>query len=130
VDLSKQHLGEYIIDWNSVSWAPDGRQIGFSDPGRLCIKDLDSMQDECPLDNITPYNSYFVLNPVIWINDGEWLVFQATGHSPSGLCTIIYYYNFDAESVVQGETDRCSNEQIYWSPIPFPNWIENETLND
>ena len=66
----------------SATWSPNGEEIAYSNNGQICIFNLKTELDSCPLEDIPPYNTYFAASGDYpsWSADGNWLAFQATGH--------------------------------------------------
>jgi hypothetical protein len=50
-----QLITDKFLTSESVSWSPDGKEILFSDAGLLCIMNLETMIESCPLAEVRPY---------------------------------------------------------------------------
>jgi Tol biopolymer transport system component len=114
-------LLEITLGSESVSWSPDGRQIAFSNAGLLCIKNVETMAENCPLEDIKPYNEYFAafLEPPVWSGDAKWLAFRAF----DGRCDLVYFLALETNLVTSADFDCGSFSSlgpIYWSSAHLP----------
>jgi dipeptidyl aminopeptidase/acylaminoacyl peptidase len=118
-----QLLTDKFLTSESVSWSPDGKQIVFSDAGLLCIKNLETMAETCPLADVTPYNEYFASfgEPPVWSVDGTWLAFRAYNET----CDMVYFLELHTNLVVPSDLGcdiifESPIAPIYWVPAKFP----------
>ena len=102
----------------SLAWSPDGKQIAFSDAGLLCIKNLETMAETCPLADVAPYNDYFASfwEPPVWSPDGTWLAFLAYNE----VCDVLHFLELETNTVVPGDLG-C--DTVIWSPLAPIYWL-------
>lgn len=68
---------EYEV--TSVGWSSDGAQIAYINAGALCIRDMASETEHCPLQN-TAFQDQHTEEPsstLAWSSDNQWLAFYA-----------------------------------------------------
>lgn len=116
-------LADTFLTSVSISWSPDGEQIAFSDAGLLCLKNIETMSEICPLANIAPYNEYFASfsEPPVWSADSSWLAFRAY----NGRCNMVYFLELETNIVTPGDLGCDISlisplSQIYWLPGHLP----------
>lgn len=114
---TKQLIVDKWLGSESVSWSPDGQQIAFSS-GLLCTKNLGTMMESCPLENVAPYNEYFASfwEPPVWSADGTWLAFRAYNET----CDMVYFLELISNTVIPGDLN-C--DVILESPIAPMYWL-------
>jgi dipeptidyl aminopeptidase/acylaminoacyl peptidase len=102
----------------SIAWSADGSQIVFSDAGLLCIKNLETMVETCPLAGVAPYDDYFASfwEPPVWIAGSSWLAFQAF----TGTCDELFFLNLEDNTVTLGD---LSCKEITGSPLAPIYWL-------
>jgi Tol biopolymer transport system component len=98
-----------------AAWSPNGKKIAYSNHFQICILDVETLSEVCPLEDTPPYNGYFAVGgPPSWSADGEWLAFQATGHE-EGQCYKIYLLELSTNSVTPVDISTCGVDPFYWS---------------
>jgi hypothetical protein len=112
----------------SVSWSPDGKQILFADAGLLCIKNIETGVETCPLAEIAPYNEYYASysEPPIWLADSNWLAFRAH----NGTCYMVHFLEMETNIVIPGDLGCDVSlvsplSPIYWSSSNLPRFFDS-----
>ncbi len=100
----------------SAAWSPNGKQIAYSDGGQICILDIETLSEVCPLEDTAPYNGYLAMTiePPAWSADGNWLAFRATGHKEEQ-CYWLYVLELGPKTIMPADLDTCDTGPIYWS---------------
>ncbi len=119
-----QLFTDTFLSSESIAWSPDGKQVVYSDAGLLCIKDLETMTEICPLADVAPYNAYFASGwePPVWSADGNWLAFRAYNQT---CFNIVYFLDLETNAVIPGDLG-CDLSfgspiaPIYWLPGHLP----------
>jgi len=118
-----QILTDKFLTSESVSWSPDGKQIALWNEGLLCIKNLETMTEVCPLTNISPFDEFIVSFDTrpIWSADGDWAAFYAINMP----CMMIYFLELETNSAMPGDlgcdvTEISRSSPIYWSQADIP----------
>jgi TolB protein len=44
--------------YSSAAWSPNGEKIAYSKRGQICILDIETLSEVCPLEDMPPYNGY------------------------------------------------------------------------
>lgn len=100
----------------SAAWSPSGEKIAYSDGGQICILDIETLSELCPLEDTPPYNSYHAAigDVPAWSADENWLAFQATGHEASQ-CYRVYILQLRTKTVTAVDRSTCGVDPFYWS---------------
>ncbi|MCZ7672015.1 MAG: hypothetical protein M5U34_35265 [Chloroflexi bacterium] len=108
-----QILTDKFLTSESVSWSPDGKQIALWNEGLLCIKNLETMTEVCPLTNISPFDEFIVSFDTrpIWSADGDWAAFYAINMP----CMMIYFLELETNSAMPGDLG-CDVTEISEAP--------------
>ena len=122
-----QLLTDKFLMSESVSWSPDGQQIIYSDAGLLCIKNIETLVEFCPLADIPPHNEYFASfwEPPVWSTDGKWIAYLAY----DGTCDLVYFLELESKTVISGDLG-CEDflyspiAPIYWMPTNLPESLQ------
>jgi Tol biopolymer transport system component len=105
--------GSYYVFF--AAWSPNGEKIAYSNYAQICILDMTSLSEVCPLEDTPPYNGYFAIGgPPSWSADGNWLAFQATGHE-EGQCYRVYILELNTNRVTPVDLGTCGVDPFYWS---------------
>lgn len=115
-----QFLTDKIHVSLDLSWSPDGQQIVFVDNLTLCIKNLETGDESCPLPE--PYRGYIIdwyIRPV-WSPDMKWIAFSAY----NGTCNMLYFWELETNEVISAdfECDISSDFPFFsmvWSTADF-----------
>jgi TolB protein len=102
--------------YSSAAWSPNGEKIAYSKRGQICILDIETLSEVCPLEDMPPYNGYSAdtYEPPAWSADGNWLAFRATGHKEE-LCFLAYVLELDTNTVMPLDLDMGNAGPLYWS---------------
>lgn len=116
-------LADRYLTSESVSWSPEGKQIVFEAAGLLCIKNLETTTEICPLADVAPFNEYWVSSRTrpVWSPGGDWLSFRAN----NGTCNVVYFLELETNSIIPGDFG-CDISRItplspiYWLSADLP----------
>jgi hypothetical protein len=115
---NRRLLGDsYAIHSTSLVWSFDGQKLAFSDSGNLCILDVETLSNECPLEETFPPEIYYIgfNSAPVWSADNERLAFRATNQETDTCEAAVYVLEVETKIVTAIDRNHCSSGVLYWS---------------
>lgn len=99
-----------------ATWSADGQKIAYVDTDMLCLMEIATLEEQCPLQDAPFAEQYQVTgdSPLAWSWDNNWLAFYALPKEGYP-CPQLFYLDIPVETVVESEERTCGAFAIYWS---------------